>query len=310
MELKYIVYLTINLCNGKFYIGVHKTNPNVFDGYIGCGIYRQSNASQRQAFHSAVRKYGYNNFKRTILRIFPDTEEGKQAAYNLEKELVTETVLRSKTCYNESVGGNGGVAPKYMKGVNQFDLSGKFIRSYKSIGEAALSLGIQNVESAKQAIKNCLRETSKTKTAYNYIWSREQTVNKFKNDRLQTVAQYTLSGKFIRHFDSISEASDALQTTSIGQAITKKYQAVGYQWRYFNGDCSDIEPLINNGTKFKNSPIIMYKLNGEIVGEFKNSSECKKKFPQLTTNLINKVLTGKQSHHKGFVFKYKDEDIV
>jgi hypothetical protein len=40
MELKYIVYITINLCNGKFYIGVHKTNPDVFDGYIGNGIYR------------------------------------------------------------------------------------------------------------------------------------------------------------------------------------------------------------------------------------------------------------------------------
>ena len=40
MELKYIVYLTINLCNGKFYFGVHKTNPDVFDGYIGGGIYR------------------------------------------------------------------------------------------------------------------------------------------------------------------------------------------------------------------------------------------------------------------------------
>lgn len=37
MELKYIVYITINLCNGKFYIGVHKTNPEVFDNYIGLG---------------------------------------------------------------------------------------------------------------------------------------------------------------------------------------------------------------------------------------------------------------------------------
>lgn len=45
MKLKYIVYITINLCNGKFYIGVHKTNPEVFDNYIGLGIYRQSNAT-------------------------------------------------------------------------------------------------------------------------------------------------------------------------------------------------------------------------------------------------------------------------
>ena len=71
MELKYIVYITINLCNGKFYIGVHKTNPDVFDGYIGCGIYRQADANEPYPFHRAVKKYGYENFKRTTIKIFP-----------------------------------------------------------------------------------------------------------------------------------------------------------------------------------------------------------------------------------------------
>jgi hypothetical protein len=45
--MKYIVYLTKNLkskINGinKIYVGVHKTkNPEIFDGYIGCGVYIQ-----------------------------------------------------------------------------------------------------------------------------------------------------------------------------------------------------------------------------------------------------------------------------
>ena len=66
--MKYIVYITINLCNGKFYIGVHRTNPNTFDGYIGCGIYRASQATKDYTLHKAVRKYGYENFKRTIMK--------------------------------------------------------------------------------------------------------------------------------------------------------------------------------------------------------------------------------------------------
>ena len=49
--MKYIVYITINLCNGKFYIGVHRTNPNTFDGYIGCGIYRASQATKDYVLH-------------------------------------------------------------------------------------------------------------------------------------------------------------------------------------------------------------------------------------------------------------------
>ena len=68
MELKYIVYITVNLRNGKLYVGVHKTNPDVFDGYIGCGIARKGDCIGNTPFHKAVRKYGYENFKRRKIR--------------------------------------------------------------------------------------------------------------------------------------------------------------------------------------------------------------------------------------------------
>lgn len=53
MELKYIVYITINLCN----------------------------ATGDYPLHRAVRKYGYENFKRTTIKIFDDTEEGKKSSF-------------------------------------------------------------------------------------------------------------------------------------------------------------------------------------------------------------------------------------
>ena len=34
--MKYIVYKTTNLINNKIYVGVHRTNPDIFDGYKGC----------------------------------------------------------------------------------------------------------------------------------------------------------------------------------------------------------------------------------------------------------------------------------
>ena len=38
-NIKFIVYCTTNTVNKKIYIGVHKTsNPDVFDGYLGCGV--------------------------------------------------------------------------------------------------------------------------------------------------------------------------------------------------------------------------------------------------------------------------------
>ena len=36
--MKYIVYQTVNKINNKIYIGVHGTESDTFDGYIGNGI--------------------------------------------------------------------------------------------------------------------------------------------------------------------------------------------------------------------------------------------------------------------------------
>jgi hypothetical protein len=83
------------------YVGVHKTNPDIFDGYIGCGIYRQSDAVNKNSiFHKAVKKHGYSNFKRTTIQIFDNSEIGYQQALSLERDIVNSTFLKSKNVYN------------------------------------------------------------------------------------------------------------------------------------------------------------------------------------------------------------------
>jgi len=105
MDKKYnIVYRTTNLINGKIYIGVHCTN-NINDGYIGNGIYKQSNTNRRtynQAFVNAVRKYGYENFKREVLYEF----ESAELAYWWESYLVDKDFLSRKDTYNVKGGGS------------------------------------------------------------------------------------------------------------------------------------------------------------------------------------------------------------
>ena len=55
--MKYIVYKTTNLINGKIYIGVHRTNPDIFDGYIGCGVTRKDKKKKtKKGFPKAVQK--------------------------------------------------------------------------------------------------------------------------------------------------------------------------------------------------------------------------------------------------------------
>ena len=103
--MKYIVYQTVNKINNKIYIGVHgTTNPEEFDGYIGCGvsIYRPATyMNPKTPFQYAVKKYGIKSFIRTTLKIF-NTEID---AYDLERWLVDEQFIKREDTYNLILGG-------------------------------------------------------------------------------------------------------------------------------------------------------------------------------------------------------------
>lgn len=305
--MKYIVYITINLCNGKFYIGVHRTNPDNFDGYIGCGIYRASQATKDYTLHKAVRKYGYENFKRTTIKIFPDTEEGRLQAFELEQILVNETLLKSKSTYNTALGGRESTTEDLMKTVYMFDLNGNYLRSFKSARDAASYIQPENQDSARTAIKNnCLGYTN---SSFGYFWSYTKKFT-YSNDRIREIAQYTINGKFLRTFKSITDAEVSLSLNSIQQAIVKKGSSGGFQWRYFEGDTSDIPTLVNVKTKNNHLPIVMLDKENNIIKEFNCVKQCISEYPELSASQINRVLNKTIKSHKGYLFRYKDEDIV
>lgn len=89
----YYLYEIKNLVNGKIYIGVHST-PELEDGYMGSGT----------VIRRAIRKYGVENFQKTILEFFST----KEKMYEREKEIITDEFLLREDVYNVRRGGNGG----------------------------------------------------------------------------------------------------------------------------------------------------------------------------------------------------------
>ena len=89
----YLIYKTTNKINGKYYIGMHKTD-DLDDGYLGSGSY----------FRNALKKYGRENFEREILEYCNSNEEMLLA----ETRYVTEDVVNDKSSYNLTLGGFGG----------------------------------------------------------------------------------------------------------------------------------------------------------------------------------------------------------
>lgn len=133
--MKYIVYKTINKINNKIYIGVHKTeNPEIFDGYLGNGVYVQrpsSYSNPKTHFQFAIKKYGVENFMRTVVKVF-DVEND---AYKLESELVNEEFIKREDTYNLVPGGRD--VSQFMVKVYMYDIEGNFEMEFESLVAAA-----------------------------------------------------------------------------------------------------------------------------------------------------------------------------
>lgn len=89
----YYLYRITNKVNGRFYIGVHKTN-NLEDGYMGSG----------KIIQQAIKKYGIDNFEKEIIEFFNNEKE----MMDKEIEIVNEEFLKRDEVYNLKRGGFGG----------------------------------------------------------------------------------------------------------------------------------------------------------------------------------------------------------
>lgn len=155
----YFIYKTTNKINGKYYIGMHKTD-NLEDGYLGSGKY----------FRRALEKYGKENFEREILEYCNSDEE----MYLAEARYITEDVVNDKSSYNLKLGGDGGwdYANSHRLSNDPKIASARFLELlkneefYKSWYDKLTKA--QNTESYKQKVSNSLKERWKN---YGHPWT-------------------------------------------------------------------------------------------------------------------------------------------
>lgn len=261
--MKYIVYLTKNLkskVNGhnKIYIGVHKTeNPDIFDGYIGCGVYIQQASTYmfpKTPFQYAVKKYGTNSFERTTLYIY-DTEE---QAYKKESELVDLDFIKLDYTYNACL---GGIHYCMYKPLYQFDLDGNLKKKWKYSKEAYdfYNLPMEKFEYAIHD-KHPLLDS---------LWS---TVDKIDITEYSTkllgspkpTYLYTKNGKWIKEFISRKACADYIGTSeeTIVKAIKQHSLVLN---SYYVSDKMMDEFIPKARKQYSKSNIYVYNSNSELI---------------------------------------------
>lgn len=314
--MNYIVYKTTNLINGKIYVGVHRTNPDIFDGYIGCGVFSEikNRKNKLKGFPKAVQKYGYNNFKREILFIYPDTPEGEADAYDKERDIVDIDFVKSSYTYNLIVGGK--YKPRdtitCTKKISQYTLNGEFIRTWDSIVEAEESLNLNS-------IYNCLIGNSKYAGDFQWKYYTDESNIDSVERKEKVIYQFDLSGNLIKVWKSASIASKEFKNQNAARAaihnvcnkITR--QAYGFYWSF---KC-----------KFEYKPydtkvaIARYDLDGTFLESYTSVKEAMEAFGMKHAGNLYGAIKGEHKTLKGFRWRFfygdtknikplKDKDIV
>lgn len=311
--MNYIVYKTTNLINGKIYVGVHRTNPDIFDGYIGCGVtHKDKKNKSLKGFPSAVRKYGYNNFKRETLFIYPDTEDGKIEAYKKEAEIVNIEFVKSSATYNLVVGGKCSLHTILVKCIAQYTLEGKFIRTWDSIKEAQDALNLNS-------ISNCLIGNSKYCGDFQWrYFSNEDDIDPvIKKEK--TVYQFDLQGNLLKVWKSASEASNQFNNKNSSRVAINNVcnnitrQAFGYYWSF--------KDKFNYNPYNSKIAVAKYNLDGTFIESFTSIKEAAESLGLTNSSNLSGAIRGLHKTCKGFRWRYfygntsnikplKDKDIV
>lgn len=205
--LKYIVYLTICTQNNYIYVGVHETNPEIFDGYIGNGVFINRPASYKHSktkFQYAVKTYGVKKFRRITLAEFDTQEE----AYELEKKIVTDDFLKRENVYNMCPGGLCNT--KTIKEIHMYSLDGEYVKSFNSMTEAARYLDPNHYRGGhlSRAIK-----LGHQFLGYQFSYEKVPFMKKLKHRKMNSVekpnsgkrvGRFSVNGELLQEYDNMT----------------------------------------------------------------------------------------------------------
>ena len=301
LNMKYIVFLTTNKINNKIFIGVHETeNPDIFDGYIGCGANINNPNSYNKGkthLHNAILKYGTSAFHRKTLRVYDTLDE----ALDLESLLVTDEFVKRTDTYNMIVNKRPvqDIKPLNIKGsILQYNKDGVLLNTFSSASQAAIRLDI-----TRDAVVNAIFD--RTTCCGYYFLRAEEDINKLINEKsakllinTTPVYRYLKSGEFDKEYSSIREAIKDTPKTSQGsiiRAIKSNRVFAGYKWSYDKSDTF----IPFNRIELKAVKVAQYDLDHNLIKIWDSVTECKKEFP-----CCQKVCKKERQSTKGYIFEY------
>lgn len=194
--------------------------------------------------------------------------------------------------------------------VSQYALNGKLIKTFPSIVVAANATGV-----SASAISGCV--CGKMRSAGRFLWRRyelpqlapeelEKQIGKEKE-----VYQYTLGGKYIAAYSSITVAARAIGVSRQLISATLKGKgksAGGFLWRFYcvphlSDDDAPNSKELKRGGRRSSRPVAKYSPDGKLLAVY-SSVNSAAKASWLSATSIYGCLSGKYKTSGGFKWMY------
>ena len=334
------IYKITNNVNGKIYIGqTRATEPQRWQQHVWHAYNGSDNDSLLLC--RAIRKYGKENFTRTIVE-----ECGNQFLNEREKYWINYfNSTNHDIGYNVAEGGEGhskysneeivkaymdfgsitkaseviGMSREQMSrrlqaigiqttreiSVCQYDLQGNFIKEYSTMAEAAKETNTPLYHIREQGVYNKFLWLHKNNTQ-----TPKERLNQLSNlvHNLLDIQQYNEFGEFIAEFSNASEASKVtgINLSSIKAASDgRQVSAGGFLWVRVYGGIPLEEALNKYLLSSSCCKIEEVDAKGQVINTFDSCNKAER-FYGYGSNSIKPVCDGKRKSTKGKIFRWQN----
>lgn len=191
--------------------------------------------------------------------------------------------------------------------VDQYSMDGKLLNTYKSLTEAAYSIGktIENVSSISSV---CV---GRTFTAYGFVWRyKGEPFDKFPTKRIYTnnrpVDQYTRDGVFVASYESAKIAGLSLGTQSYNSITTcckgRIKTAFDYVWRYKGHPFNEFKATLEHQIK-----INQYTTDNIYIKTHTSAVDASKELGVDYYGNIKRCCNGRANTFKGYKWFYAND---
>lgn len=285
--------------SGKIYIG---QSYNIYKRLMA---YKSARCKQQRHLYNAIIKYGFENFDIEIL-FRSNYYNGIIDSLNHAETYFINLYDSINNGYNiRGGGGNNSISEETKLLMSKVALGRKFTPEHKS----NLKKAFVGRKMTKEQIEKISKSNMGKKVAI-------ETIQKILNSKnLMCIYKYSLNGKFIKKYESISQAAieHGIHRASIENCAKRNGTSSGYVWKYeYIGDVIEINSEWLN-KKFKKNkrngslcrPVLKFDLNGNFVAEFKSVKEAAESVG-LKRNSLSLCLNGNSkisAKHK-WIYKY------